>query len=84
MVLDCAIAYMDHGLLPGAGGVLDQDAALWSDMKLCIALIMDAQERHAPEGHNGSGQPRGRDWFEELVDGDPLGKGGFRMDLWGA
>jgi hypothetical protein len=83
-VLDCAIAYLDHGLLPEAGGVFDQDAALWNDMKLCIALIMDAQERHAPDGDNRPKAAYGRDLLDDLVKGDPLEKGGARMDLWGA
>jgi hypothetical protein len=75
---------MDHGILPGAGGVLDQDAALWEDVKLCIALILDAQERNAPAGTNGNGQTRSRDWYEGMFEGDPLQKGGARLDLWGS
>lgn len=67
--------------MPGAGGVLNQDAALWEDVKLCIALILDAQERNAPAGATGSG--RGN-LIENLFQGDPLERGGARLDLWGS
>lgn len=74
-MLDCTIALLDYNLLPGAGGLLDQDAALWEDIKLCIALISDAQQEHGGQR---------QDFLAELTTGDPLEKGGARMDLWGA
>lgn len=76
-VLDCAVAYMQHGILPGAGGWLDQDEALMTDIRLCLAMLGDAMEQN--------GEAR-KDWLAQFQDiENPVAKGGANpLDLWSA
>ena len=68
------VTYMQHGILPGAGGLLDQDEALWNDIRLCLAMLGDAMEQN--------GETR-KDWLAQLAEqGDPVGRGGATLDLW--
>jgi hypothetical protein len=40
----CALALKNYGLLPCAGGVLDQPAALWDDINQWLALYYERIE----------------------------------------
>jgi len=44
LVAQCALAYHLHGVLPEAGGVLDQDATLWDEMHIWLAYFHEGVE----------------------------------------
>lgn len=57
VVRTCAMALLNHGVLPVAGGVLDQPETLWIDMMVFINAMQERMEELRPEVDTNKGEP---------------------------